>query len=117
MRKTADPRQTNSLASQNVWRFAFPQRAAHTPDALTEQIAKLRLPPRLGAFDTQTHRDFADQFQRQNPGVSFTKDLMDEAFRRAVSGLPKAAISVQGTKPESMITRVSRLPVRRKYCR
>ncbi|GAB7327664.1 hypothetical protein MBLNU13_g11496t1 [Cladosporium sp. NU13] len=92
----------DSQASEKLWRLFVPQSTAH--NALTEQAAKLRL-PRLDAWDTQTYRDFADQAQRQNPCVPFTKDLMDETFRRAVSALPKAAVRAQGTRPESMITR------------
>lgn len=112
MRNIADPRYTNSLASQNVWRFAFPQRAAHTADALTEQVAKLRL-PRLDAFATQTYRHFADQARQQKPDVPFTRDLMDEMFRRAVLALPKSALRAKGAKPEGMITRVSIVRARR----
>jgi len=70
--------------------------------------------PRLDTFGTQTYRDFADQVQQQNPGVPFTRDLMDETFRRAVSALPKSAIKAKGAKPEGMITRVSMVRARRR---
>jgi hypothetical protein len=46
--------------------------------------------------------------------MSFTKDLMDESFRRAVSALSKAATRAHGPEKESMIARVSMVWVRRR---
>ena len=83
------------------------------PKTLAEEVAKLQLPKvaargvRGDAFNTQTYRQFADQARRLNRDVSFTKDMMDQSFRRAVSVWSKAAAKAHGPERESMITRVS----------
>lgn len=104
--------QTASQASEKAWTLAVPQRTVLTPKALAEEVAKLRLPRvatrRSGgdAWQSQTYQQFADEAQTKNRDLSFTKDLMDESFRKAVSLVPKDALRGCTAQKENMITRV-----------
>lgn len=105
--------QTTSQASEKAWTLAVPQLTAQAPKALAEEVAKLRLPRvatrRSGgdAWQSQTYQQFADEAQTKNRHVSFTKDLMDESFRKAASLVPKDALGGCAAQRENMITCVS----------
>jgi len=58
-------------------------------------------------WHNQKYRTFAEQVERKNSGVTFTKDLMDLAFQTAVSRLSMTTLGGHGDAKAGMISRVS----------
>jgi hypothetical protein len=65
------------------------------------------------AMDCQIYQDFARQARKKNPQVLFTKDLMDTAFRAAVSKVTYLAWRTRRGwyRMQHMNTRVSAYPL------
>ena len=58
-------------------------------------------------FVMQTYKDFATEAERKNSKVSFSKELMDTAFRVSVTRLSKGLVAARQRDMQAMIDRVS----------
>jgi hypothetical protein len=59
------------------------------------------------AFGLQRYKSFATEAKRRNAGVSFSKDLMDLAFRVATTRMSKHTDNTRRRDKQAMIDRVS----------
>jgi hypothetical protein len=90
-----------------------PKAAAEGP--LRDMAAKLKLPmvgedPRGTAatdgWAFMNYEDFARKARRMNKETAFTKDVIDAAFRKAVSRVASSALTRKG-RIDGLLTRVS----------
>ena len=67
-------------------------------------------------WNMQHYKSFAQKIQKMNPRATFTKPLMDDAFRAAVSKAPKARLMAK-KEVEQMLSRVCKPVLQCNYLR
>ena len=67
---------------------------------------KMRQTSSSDGLEYETYENFAQHAERKNPDTVFTKELMDAAFRKAVSRVGPTALSWKGGT-SGVITQVS----------
>ena len=112
--------QANTQESIDLWR-SIRERAATTAitagGSLTGPIENLKLPV-LGSnyrnqknrklWDLEHYKPFAEKIKKMNPQTTFTKSLLDDAFRAAISKAPKPT-RASPAEIERVLTRVYRM--------
>lgn len=91
-----------SKAATKLWeslkaRYSAKQPGASESQVLSEGVERFRLPAvgqhhkaqsdgksKNERWSLQTYKDFASKAERLNPDVTFTKQLMDDTFQRAI---------------------------------
>lgn len=117
--------QTATKASIDAWTDAKARavRFSHHVGAvpietgpLADQATKLDIPGIAAhfansggssAWSLQTYKGFAGEAKRKNPGVSFSKELMDLAFHISTTRMPKHTDKARRHDKQAMIDRVS----------
>lgn len=101
----------SSAARWNQHVGAGPEAGPLAEEAMKLNIPKIAQHPTNQRGSTiwtlQTYKDFATEAERKNSGVSFSKNLMDTAFRISLTRLPKQISGSYSRDKQAMVDRVS----------
>jgi hypothetical protein len=103
---------SNTLFEQTKRSLTGPSKDAQERKKIVDNLKLPKVFAEFGPdawFDWQSYAELAHWLETRNPGVKFDKEIMDDAWEKAYSGISNATINVRKKQFEKMKDRVSML--------